>query len=335
MISGGDPPRRKDSKDSKRECLRKSLQQNIVLLVENLTCSENEIIDNMIQAECLTETESSDLRGSRKDCVRNLIRTVRGRSYNVLKTFVKSVEKLHPEVAESIMQVYEKLLKDRKNYIRKCTFCDLKKSDSIKLVADHMWSIDAISEDLYGEIVSGKNSTEEMWERLADEVNRGNNKQKAMKKLTEVLAERGHYHEIALKLRKVNLLKCTCFSGCSPVNSESQLTLNIVVTDIDEMTTVSPTSTPATASLVDENENFSFAADDNILANKHENYLLSLRAGVRDKRDSCIGLRKSLTLSSNTIAMEFRKARSNSFGKSSNIRGRAQLLSDRRASMFV
>ncbi|XP_060607146.1 uncharacterized protein LOC132759397 [Ruditapes philippinarum] len=332
---------RKGSKKIKQDCLRKAIQQNIVLLVDNLSCSETEIIDTMIASDCLTETESSDLRrnGSKKDCVRNLIRIVRGRSYNVLKTFVKCVENFHPDVAESISQVYEKLMKDRKNYIKRCTFCDLKTSDSIKMVADHLWGIDAISDSLYDEIVSENKSREELWEKLADEVNRGNAHHNALKKLSRVLAERGHYKDLSLKLSKMSFLKCMCFKENSSIKTEGQLTLNILVTDVDEMSTASPLSTPTSSlSLVDETENEDwFVADDNSPANKHENYFLSPRAAVRDKQDSSIGLRKSLTFSQNTIdlAVEFRAARSNSFGKSSNIRGRSQTLANRRASMFI
>ncbi|XP_045195721.2 uncharacterized protein LOC123551090 isoform X2 [Mercenaria mercenaria] len=333
---------RRSFKENRQECLRKSLQQHIVLLVDSLPYSETDILDRLIETECLTETESSDLRnnGSRKDCVRNLVRIVKGRSYKVLKTFVECVKTLHPEVAASIWQVYEKLVKDKKNYSWRCTFCELKRSVDIKLVADHMWSVGAISDELYDEIVSGNKSLEALWTFLADECNKADTsyRQNALKKLRETLMNKGQYRELVLKLSKVSTLKCTCVTKDVNANSstqtEGQLTLNIVVTDVDDISTVSPMSTSTSSrSFVDENE----VSDDSFPANKHENLFLSPRTAYRDKGlyDSGFGIRKAIPYTANAIAVEFRTSRSNSFGKNTNQRGHLQALTRRRASMFM
>lgn len=334
--------RYRNSKVCKEACMRKALQQNIVLLVDNLPHSENDIIDILVENECLTEAECSDLlsTGSRKDRVRNLVRVIKGRSYKVMKTFVDSIQKLHPEVAASVHQVFEKLMKEKKDYRKQCTFCVLKRSTDLKFIADHIWSIGAISDVLFDEIADGVTDKETLWTKLADECNKSKVCQTACRKISESLLKKGHCRDLVLKLSKLTVFGCACFKVNRDLMSlpapESTRVPHIVFVD-SAASTVSPLSTPASSrSPAEENE---IASDDeNLPVNRHENYLLSPRTSenYRFLYTSHFGIRKCCPNTLSIDHVEFRSIRSNSFERrrfSSN--DNLQIHTRRRASMFM
>lgn len=316
-----------------------------MVLVDSLPYTEADVLDMLIERECLTETECCDLRytGSRKDVVRNLIRIIKGRSFKVMKEFVDCVKSLHPEIAASIWQSYKKLMKENKNYSKVCTFCFLKRSVDLKFLADHTWSIGAISDDLYDEIVGGGSCANILWGKFADECNllASESRRICLQKLTEALVKKGQYKELVLKLNKESSLKCLCicvdterskFTGTLLDIGAIGLT-SIVFANTEENSTVSPASTTASSCSVADGHIHSITSDNDFSANVHENYFLSsVRPNDQEKDmyNSQFG-----TLKGSGSLLQIRKLRSNSFGKDTIAAYGKGRFSQRRASMFM
>lgn len=322
------------SEECKEECLRKALQQNIVLLVENLPCSENDILDMLIENECLTETECSDLRdtGSRKDRVRNLVRKIKGRSFRVIKTFVESLQKFHPDVAASIWLVYEKMTKDKINYNRQCAFCMLKRSVDVKFLADHLWGDGVISDELYDDIVSGRDNHESLWIEIANECNVAPKsiRQNALRKFSEALMNLGQYRDLVLKICRLSLLKCACLEADLTTFRFSEHLRNSV-TDMDELSTASPLSTSCSyRSFADESDIIS--DDDDFVINEQENQMVPNGTAEHERRlfSSILGLRRGSLFDVNR---ELQKQKPPIFAL--KMKGSYKRLDHRRASMFM
>lgn len=318
-----------------------------MLLVDSLPHTESDILDILIEKDCLTESECCDLchTQSRKDVVRNLIRIIKGRSFKVMKVFVDCVKSFHPELAVTIWQSYDKLLKDNKNYGKVCTFCFLKRSVDLKFLADHAWSIGAISDELYDEIVVGGSCADILWGKLADECNNLESERRriCLRKLTEALVQKGQYKELVLKLNKESSLKCLCIcvddnsNRCTLLDTGVMGLASITVTNYEENSSVSPASTTASSRSIPD-DYFQSVTSDDFSDNVHENYFLSVQPNDQENEmyNSRFGTQKgSGSVVQIAFVQQFQKSRSNSFGKNTIEAKRNGRFSQRRASMFM
>ena len=322
--------RRRLTNDTEADCLGKALQENIVILVEDMQFSSSGLSDLLISNDCLTGDECSTLYSlNPKDQVRNTIRLIKGRSFEVLKKFLNCVNKFHPEIAAKIWKSYEEKKKCHAGE-RLCVFCKLKRAIDVRYVADFVWSVDGINDDVYAEIVSHTSyniSDELKWEKLSDACNKYENP-KILKTIINALERKGYYSHIVPWLRRESKLKCRC---SDLKNLTVDFNIPFEVTD-DEHSTLSPIS-----SIGDE--------DFPSFAKGHDIYSSENSVDLDDEsRYNAIRLHVSRILSDagncmvltdliNENDSQYFRARSHSFGKKKSLQhvfGGAQ----RRASCF-
>ena len=146
-----------------------------------------------------------------KDQIRNTVRLIKGRSFDVMKKFVKCVQRFNPEVSDLIWKSFETNKRKLVNE-KLCIFCRVKRSVDVRYVADHVWSIDEITDDVYADIVSNTRynvTTDATWNILAEACNKSENK-KVMKTIVNALERKGHYSHIVPGLKRESKLECRC-----------------------------------------------------------------------------------------------------------------------------
>lgn len=234
--------KRRQTKDIEADCLGKALQENIVTLVEDIQFSSSGLGDLLIGNDCLTGDECAALCSlSHKDQIRNAVRLIKGRSYEVIRKFLKCVQRFHPEASDKIWKTFED---KRKNFVcdRLCAYCKLKRSIDIRYVADNVWSIDGISDSVYADVVShtSYNITDDSkWERFAEACNKSENK-KILKTIINALERKGYYSHIIPSLKRETKLACRC---SDVIEMKVGFKTPLEITD-DDRSTLSPISSP-------------------------------------------------------------------------------------------
>ena len=202
--------------------------------------SSNGLGDLLISNDCLTGDECASLYSlNPKDQTRNTVRLIKGRSFEVLKKFLNCVKKFHPEIAAKIWKSYEEKKKSHAGE-RLCVFCKLKRAIDVRYIADFVWSVDGISDDVYAEIVShtSYNISDDMkWEKLAEACNKSENT-KILKTIINALERKGYYsHPIPLLRRESKLAR-----RCSDLKDLKVDIYNPFEVTDDEHSTLSPLS---------------------------------------------------------------------------------------------
>ena len=323
--------RRRLTTDTEADCLGKALQENIVILVEDMQFSSSGLSDMLISKDCLTGDECAALYSlNPKDQIRNTIRLIKGRSFEVLKKFLNCVKKFHPEIAAKIWKSYE----EKKNSHageRLCMFCKLKRAIDVRYVADFVWSVDGISDDVYTEIVShtGYNISDDMkWEKLAEACNKFENTN-ILKTIINALERKGYYSHIIPWLRRESKLACRC-SDLKDLKIEFNVPFD--VTD-DEHYTLSPLSSIEDVDFPNFADGHDIHSSENSIDINEESRYSAIRVHV-SRILSDAGNCLVLTDFTNRNEPQNYRARSHSFGKKEksvqNMFGGAQ----RRASCF-
>lgn len=232
--------KRRLSSDIEAACLGKALQENIVTLVEDIQFSSSGLGDLLIGNDCLTGDECAALYPlNPKDQIRNTVRLIKGRSFEVIKKFLKCVQRFHPEVSEMIWKSFEE---KKRNFVSEklCIYCKLKRSIDVRYIADYIWSIDGISDDVYADIVSHTRynvTGDAKWERFADACNKSNNK-KILKTIVYALERKGYYSHLIPSLKRETKLVCRC-CDLKDVKLDFQ---TLTETSDDDRSTMSPLS---------------------------------------------------------------------------------------------
>lgn len=137
-----------------RECLAHALQFHIEDLVDGVVFHDSELPDCLLQEGCVTEDECAAVRKlrDRKDQIRILLSLIKGRDLRVLKGFLKHIRQQNPDVAEKISEKFEANKRDGLRG-KLCALCMLMKQFNVKHVADSLWAIQVINDELYHRII--------------------------------------------------------------------------------------------------------------------------------------------------------------------------------------
>ncbi|XP_053390767.1 uncharacterized protein LOC128553619, partial [Mercenaria mercenaria] len=92
----------------KRESLANALQFHIEDIVDGLAFNESDLLDCLVRERYLTEDEYTLIKkmSDRKDQIRALVSTIKGRDLQVLEGFVKHIKQRIPAVAEKFEMQY-------------------------------------------------------------------------------------------------------------------------------------------------------------------------------------------------------------------------------------
>lgn len=252
--------------------MRKAIQENCVVLVDNLILIESELSDLLIEKDCLSEAECLDLRNlsSGKDQIRNLLRMLKGRSFKVLTSFLKCLKRTNPDIEKLIMNRYEKILleKESAQQPRECAFCGLKRFVDIKMVADYLWSDDLISDYLYDNIVRESSRTDILWDDISRESLKHKNADNFTTVIAKVLRLKEKYQELVYKLSKEQRLVCSC-------RGDTEVIFASLPSICDENTTVSPRSSLCSLSSQQDHQTSVESHTEDSPQNRHHNLFLS------------------------------------------------------------
>ncbi|XP_053377867.1 uncharacterized protein LOC128545943 [Mercenaria mercenaria] len=135
----------------KRESLANALQFHIEDIVDGLAFNESDLLDCLVRERYLTEDEYTLVKkmSVRKDQIRALVSTIKGRDLHVLEGFVKHIKQRIPAVAEK----FECNMGNGANG-NTCGLCKLKTQFNVKHVVDSLWSIQVIDDGIYNQIIS-------------------------------------------------------------------------------------------------------------------------------------------------------------------------------------
>ena len=301
-------------------------------LVEDVPFVSSGLQDYLIGNDCLTGDECGALRSlNNKDQIRNTVRLIKGRSFDVMKKFVKCVQRFNPEVSDLIWKSFE--TNKRKSVNEKlCTFCRVKRSVDVRYVADHVWSIDEITDDVYADIVSNTRSnitTDATWDIFAEACNKSENK-KIMKTIVNALERKGHYSHIVPNLKRESKLECRC-SELNHLRIDFKILSDHTEDDRSTLSPLSSVEDPHLTSLSDPQEQYS---SDNIdIQEDQRNFAIRMHMSqIMSEARNCMYLTdKARTvhfLDPETLVDQ--RQRSNSFGRNKNFPVQYQ----RRASCF-
>lgn len=236
--------------------------------------ADTELSDLLVEKDCLSEAECFDLRRitTSKDQVRNLVRIIKGRSFNVLISFLKCIKKTNPDVERVIKKSFHKMVESGKHRKDECTFCCLKNSVDIKMLADYLWADSHISDKLYDQIVRDNSDIDALWRHISLENNQRRGCDNLTLAIARVLRLKGKYQELVYKLSKERQLVCSCND---PASLESRQTFVSLLSFCDEYSTVSPrSSTFSVVSQQDIIDTLPFGVEETE-QNVHRNLFLS------------------------------------------------------------
>ena len=202
--------------------MAQALQANVGPLVDQLEFNSSYLPEQMIGAGCITEDECRMIRDdlSRKDQVRHLLCRAKGRDMHDMTTFLKLIEKYVPDVVKKINEVFE--MNKRKGVrCTKCALCQCKESIDIKEIIDEVWSIGAIPDGFYSEVVASKKprgSQDYFWKLFFEVCNDHGlyDRERIYHKLFSALLQRGNFGFIVNPLTsmferdKILVCKCQC-----------------------------------------------------------------------------------------------------------------------------
>ena len=203
--------------------MAQALQANIGPLVDQIEFNLSDLPERMIGAGHITEDECRMIRDdfSRKDQVRYLLCRIKGRDMHDITTFLKLIEKEVPDVVKKINEVFE--MNKRKGVrCTKCALCQCKDSIDIKEIIDEVWSIGAISDGIYSEVVASKKprgSQDYFWKLLFKVCNDHAlcDRERIYNKLFCAIQHRGNFGFIVNPLismfEREEILVCKCHCG--------------------------------------------------------------------------------------------------------------------------
>ena len=211
------------SKNDERECMSQALQSNIVALVDRLQFNLTDLPDQLITSGHMTEDECRMIRydvTSRKDQVRYLVSRTKCRDLKDIEKFLQLVEGEIPDVVAKIRAQFDE---NKKNNVKctTCALCQCSVNVDIKDAVDILWSMRAVSDGFYNEVVaSGKprGSQDTLWRSLVDICNGKQTKerQKVYGILFDFIQSKGNFDFIVKPLKcmldKTGRLDCNCSS---------------------------------------------------------------------------------------------------------------------------
>ena len=212
------------SRDDERECLSQALQSNIVDLVDRLQFNYSALPDQLISAGHMTEDECRMLRNditSRKDQVRYLVSRTKCRDLQDVQRFLQLIESEVPDVVSKIQDQFEE---NKQNNVKckTCALCQCTNNVDIKDIVDILWSVRAVSDGFYNEVIAcskPRGSQDLLWKSLVDICNSKQNqeKRKAYVVLFEFMRKKGNFDFIVKPLQcmleKDGRLECHCHSS--------------------------------------------------------------------------------------------------------------------------
>ena len=211
------------SRDDEREYLSQALQTNIVDLVDRLQFNYSALPDQLISAGHMTEDECRMLRNdirSRKDQVRYLISRTKCRDLKDIQRFLQLIE---PEVPDVVTKIREKFDENKRNNVKctTCALCQCTNNVDIKDIVDILWSMRAVSDGFYNEVIAcpkPRGSQELLWKSLVDICNSKQNKEKrkTYAMLFDFMGKKGNFDFIVKPLQRMlekdGRLECHCHS---------------------------------------------------------------------------------------------------------------------------
>ena len=219
------------SKNDERECLSQALQANIVALVDRLQFNLSDLPDQLISSGHMTEDECRMLRNefsSRKDQVRYLVSRAKCRDLKDIEKFLQLIDREIPDVVEKIRDQFEE---NKRNNVKctTCALCQCANNVDIKDAVDILWSMRAVSDGFYNEVVActkPRGSQETLWRTLIEICNgkQTKEKQKVFSILFEFIRTKGSFEFIVTPLKcmlqKNGRLDCHCYSSIKTSLSE-------------------------------------------------------------------------------------------------------------------
>ena len=210
-------------RDDERECLSQALQANIVSLVDRLQFNLSDLPDQLITAGHMTEDECRMLRkdiSSRKDQVRYLVSRTKCRDLDDIEKFLQL---LNREIPDVVAKIRAKFAENKRNNVRcaTCALCQCSNNIDIKDVVDTLWSVRAVSDGFYNEVIAcakPRGSQENLWKALVDICNSKNSteRKKVYGMLFEFMKKKGNFEFIikpmSCMLEKGGRLECRCHS---------------------------------------------------------------------------------------------------------------------------
>ncbi|XP_060560416.1 uncharacterized protein LOC132720314 [Ruditapes philippinarum] len=153
---------------------------------------------------------------------------MKGRDLNVLDGFMKNVKRYNEEVAHKILVDAERSSVQKGTQKSTCVICKIEQDINIKDVADSLWSVKAIDDNLYGQIIRPESNSEEqktLWKKVFQSVNSLHTEHfdSAKIKLMDCLSK----HSVSLEKndnifeKNQTKLICTCELdiGCKSIDS--------------------------------------------------------------------------------------------------------------------
>ena len=217
-------------------------------LVDRLQVNVSDLPDQLITAGHMTEDECRMLRNdisSRKDQVRYLVSRTKCRDICDIEEFLQLIERGIPDVVANIRAKFEE---NKRNNVRSetCALCQCANNIDIKDVVDTLWSVRAISDGFYNEVIActkPRGSQEHLWKALVDICNSKNSKERKdiFGMLFDFIRKKGNFEFIIKPLSGMldrdRRLECCCHtslkaclsstgsygavSSCSPISSLS------------------------------------------------------------------------------------------------------------------
>lgn len=196
-----------------------AIQKHSVALFTDLPVSLDELLDFLIENDCLSLDEVPAFTDKPNDCLNDrvvrLILTITKRSFDTMNNFLLCVKKFHHYIVENIYQTYENCMEIMEIEI-KCDYCFLKTSADLSKICQQLWADDKIEKTLLCDVTNLKSSLtdKQLWKMFADECNSYDSRRRKsiIVQIRRYLENRGHYCELVRRLWRLNSFHCECDS---------------------------------------------------------------------------------------------------------------------------
>ena len=210
-----------------RECLTRSLQENMAAIVEGLNEGRGQSVEGqghlyefMFSDGCITKEERDDVSKlqNTKDRTRATVVLIKDKDIPVLEKFLKRLKTRNETIYRKVMDAYERNKKSGfKN--KHCVLCRLMSRVNVRYIVDMLWSAGIIDDDLFHQVRASSlpaGAQGHFWQHMLNAINGAitKNKLKVISTLNESLCRYHHYDDLALALETHldgnDSLKCTC-----------------------------------------------------------------------------------------------------------------------------
>lgn len=207
-------------KSDERECLASALQSHIHELVGGIVLPGNELLDDLLEDNCLTEEECASVRKipDDKDKVRVILCLIKGRDFEIIQRFIGHVRTHKEAIADSIELKFEQNKKEGKRGT-KCVLCQLTSQVNLKYIADDLWKSGLINDGLYSMIAQTDKPAgvqAGLWNAVITSLNKYSVQSPVdvSRTLADALRNRHHYEHLAKRVEWViytnKKLVCIC-----------------------------------------------------------------------------------------------------------------------------